>query len=83
MRGVIILINFSQWCNITITKGLYLDMHQDSKLFSANYTICSMDGTLLDHLLVLTLYKQMMFMNKNLNIKSNFSHAVVRRWSTM
>lgn len=60
-------------------EGMYPDIQQDSKLFSAIDTICVMDGTLLDYLVVLTFYKQMMFKNKYMNIKYNFSHAFVRQ----
>jgi len=37
---------FSQWCHTLSTEGMYPVMHQDSKLFSAINTICTMDGTL-------------------------------------
>jgi hypothetical protein len=70
---------FSQWCHTLRTERIYPDIHQDSKLFSATDTICVMDGPLLDHLLVLTFYKQMMFKNKYMNIKYHFSHAFVRQ----
>jgi len=58
---------------------MYPDMHQDSKLFSAIDTICFMDGTLLDNLLVLMFYKKMMFKNKYMNMKYHISHAFVRQ----